>query len=116
MNNKPEPIIEEIKFTPEQLQDIKEIIEGKPSLELKQRWLKNGITPKYFLPPSLRHRIEKIRKTYYKGLGLCHRCHELPEYKILYKYDGITVQEFFCKKHLPNNIILNSGALDKKIH
>ena len=39
----------------------------------------------------------RLKKEYYRGL--CHHCGVFPDYKVIYKMDGITLLEYYCEEH-----------------
>ena len=105
MNNN-KPIIEKIELTEEQKQDIRDILDGKPSAKLLKSWVERGVNInnglKYYHPRSLSNRIDLIKKKYFKGL--CHVCQKFPLYKVRYKMVGISLVEYYC-----DNCFIKSG-------
>jgi hypothetical protein len=67
------PIITKIEFSSEIEEEIKDILDGKPTEKMKAMWKRRGVNrTDYYKPPSLRNRIDHVKKNYYKGL--CHKC------------------------------------------
>jgi hypothetical protein len=100
--NKPTPIIEKISLTEDQKQEINDKLAGRPTKEMIERQTKTGISvvnwQKYYNPPSLEHRIKKIRNKYFRGV-ICSMCSKLPEYRAIWKLEGINLVEHYCSEH-----------------
>jgi hypothetical protein len=101
MNNKPKAIVQEIIFTHEQQQEVKDILDGKPSKESIERQQNRGINIenwlRYIRPVSLSRRREILKKKYFKGL--CIICGSWPSWKVSYPFGGITLVQYYCEKH-----------------
>jgi hypothetical protein len=98
--NKGKPIIQKIEFTEAEKQDIKTILEGKPTeqqIAKGERWLKF-----YYRPESIAHRRKTVIQKYFKGE--CHICGDFAEYKLTYTLDGCTLFEFYCQQHYNERI------------
>jgi hypothetical protein len=99
--NKANPIIEKIELTEEQKQEIHDVMDGKPSKKLVERWDKEGtrtIHERHYRPRSSLDRLKKIRNNYFKG-GKCAICQKFPLYKLIYKLDYGSVVEYYCQEH-----------------
>jgi len=98
--DKPKPTIQKIVLTEDQKQEVKDILDGKPTKIMVERWNKSGtkqMTEKSYRAGSMHGRKEIIKKNYYHGL--CHICQDWPAYKVLYKLPDVTVLEFYCAEH-----------------
>jgi hypothetical protein len=99
--NKPKPIIQKITFNSTETQEIKDIMDGKPTKKMIDSWQRRGVLKtEYFRPPSLNNRKDDVKRKYFHGL--CHICQDLPVYKVLYKLPDITLVEYYCNKHVPD--------------
>ena len=98
-NNNPEII--KIQFTEEQQKEIDAIKENKPTAKQIAAFKARGmrLTHNYSLG-SERGRKKLLQQKYYHGL--CLRCHELPDYKLVWHENGIGVVEHYCSNHFPN--------------
>lgn len=101
------PIIEKIEFIEEQKQEIKRIWEGKPPAKLIERWKKDSLRSnqeKYYTPPSMQARINKIKQIVGSGgnlVGFCSKCRNFNTHLLKYKTQGITIVERYCTEHVP---------------
>jgi hypothetical protein len=98
---KPDPVIEKIQLTDEQRQEIKDILEGKPSQALLEYWQRKGVRKnqrQFYRAPSISHRIHTVREKYFHGF--CHICGSIPDYLMKYQLDGATLKEYYCEEHL----------------
>lgn len=102
-NNKPNPVIEKIELSEEQKQEVQDLMDGKPSKQLIEKWNKEGKRYRYErhyqLTGTEKDRLMKIRKKYFKGAGKCMVCHKFPLYKVIHKLEGISLVEFYCQEH-----------------
>jgi hypothetical protein len=100
--NRPDPIIEKIELTEEQKQEIRDLMDGKPTKKHIEKWDKEGkrsIHERHYKPVgALEDRLKKIRVKYFKG-GKCVICHKFPLYKVIYKLDYGSVVEYYCQEH-----------------
>jgi len=87
--DKPKPIITKIVITEEQQEDIKHILET------------NGYGKKRLPSAQSGYAFRLIRAKYFNN-GLCHNCGKFPSYKLSYRLEGITLLEFYCDAHLPD--------------
>jgi hypothetical protein len=98
---KTEPVIENIHFTEEELEDINCMLIGKPPASILKWWEKKGMDieqrKKWYTPVQVKDRYRRVQQKY--KIGLCHTCRELPNYKFSYPYDGVTLVEYYCEKH-----------------
>lgn len=98
----PKGKIEKIELSEEDKDDIKRILEGKPSKEKIEKWEKSGRAyynyEKRYNPGQLETRIKKIKDRYFGGL--CHICDKFPLYKVSYKMPGIKLVEYYCQEHI----------------
>ena len=99
--NKPKPIVEEIILTKQQMEDVRNILEGHPTTEAIEKHRNRSNRTEYWLknrmPSTPAFRTDLIRRKYFKGL--CHICQALPMYRVLYKLPDITLVEYYCELH-----------------
>jgi hypothetical protein len=95
------PVIEKIELTEEQKQEISDLMDGKPTKKLVERWDKQGTRSRYerrYKPTgTLNDRLRKIRAKYFLN-GKCIVCQKFPLYKVIYKLDLCSVVEFYCEE------------------
>jgi hypothetical protein len=100
--SKPEPIIEQYKFTPEELEDIKNILKGIPPRAFLNSIKKRNFDVDRYLknksPMSDRTKIDLLKHKYFGGL--CCMCNNLPTHKAIYKLKDITLIERYCEEHI----------------
>jgi hypothetical protein len=98
INNKPEPFIEKIVLTPQQQEDVKNILKGYPKPDVIERHRKQGwdvdLWLKHRIPTTMNYRNYILKKQYFGGI--CHGCSGWPDLKLLYKYDGAILKEYYC--------------------
>jgi hypothetical protein len=97
------PIVEKIVLTEEQQQEVKDILEGKPTKVMVQIWQRRAspqMSERGYRPGSVKGRKDIVKKNYYHGL--CHICQDWPTYKIIHPLDGCKKIEYFCEKHFHN--------------
>ena len=97
---KPIPKIQKIELTEDDKEDIKRIIEGKPSKDKVKRWEERGHFnyERHYRPSQLETRIKAVREKYFGGL--CKICHKFPLYRVVYDMSGAKLLEFYCEQHL----------------
>jgi hypothetical protein len=93
------PIVEKIVLTEEQQQEVRDILDGKPTKVMIERWkgARKQMNMKSYRPGSIKGRKDIVKKYYFKGL--CHICHDFATYKVLHDYDGAKLVEYYCEKH-----------------
>jgi len=100
-HDKPNRTVERIELTEAQKEEIKLILEGKPTKKTIENQKNRGVNIerwlKYRKPFSMSNRIQIIKQKYYGSL--CHICSSFPNYKITYKLPDITLIEFYCDRH-----------------
>ena len=96
---KPDPIIEKIELTEEQKQEIRDVMDGKPTQKHIEKWDEEGTRTtheRHYKPVgALEDRLRKIRQKYFNG-GKCVMCHNFPLVKVIYKMDDVTLVEYYC--------------------
>jgi hypothetical protein len=100
-NNRPDPIVEKIELTEEQKQEIRDLMDGKPTKKLIEKWDKEGtrtIHERRYRPGGFEERLKKIREKYFKG-GKYAICQKFPLYKVIYKLDYGSVVEYYCQEN-----------------
>jgi hypothetical protein len=95
--DKPPPVITRYELTPDQLQDVKEIMEGKRSNS--KHVGPNHISKYNRIQGSYDGRMKIVRLKYFKG-GLC-QCGKLPDFRVEFHLTGATLVENYCSEHLP---------------
>jgi hypothetical protein len=90
MTIKPKPIIQKITFTEQQQQEINDLLERKPT-QSTSKYARGRL-------PSHNYVKERLKRYYYHGSCACGK---LPDYKVIYQYDGIQLIEHYCEDHLP---------------
>ena len=96
------PTVEKIVLTEEQQQEVKDILDGKPTKVMVQIWQKRAIlqmSERSYRAGSMHGRKDIVKKNYYHGL--CRICQDWPTYKVIYPLDGAKLVEYFCSKHFP---------------
>jgi hypothetical protein len=94
MNNKPKPTVTKIEFTPEQIEEIKSLLQGGIPKETIEAYKKRGWNLKNRIAISPSHRNTILKKQYFGGT--CHSCSSWPDYKLTYQYDGAILKEYYC--------------------
>jgi len=86
-HDKPNRTVERIELTEAQKEEIKLILEGKPTKKTIENQKNRGVNIerwlKYRKPFSMSNRIQIIKQKYYGSL--CHICSRFPNYKVTYE-------------------------------
>jgi hypothetical protein len=96
-------VIEKIEFSEQDKQFIADILAGKPTAKSLKYWESKGMDVEYhtkrYRPTHPSNRLKIIRAKY--KIGVCHKCGNLGDYKVLNKMPDITLVEYWCDEHLP---------------
>ena len=94
------PVIHKIEFTPEQQEEITAIKECKATPNQIKAWKKRGFNlTRNFSKGTEKGRKKVLQQKFYHGL--CLKCHELPDFKIIFDVDGAGLVQHYCSEHLP---------------
>ena len=107
--NKPKPEIIKIQFTEEEQAEMNAILANRPTAKQIAAWKTRGfnLTRNYSLG-SERGRKKALQQRFYHGL--CLKCHELPDYKVIWHLDGVGVVQHYCSNHLPSEYKEDNNA------
>ena len=95
--NKPD-VTEKIVLPKEEMDQINDILEGKPGANVIKYWKKKGMDvsqkTKWYTPTQIKERKRRISQQY--KISICAVCQAFPAFKLIWKYDGINRIEYFC--------------------
>jgi hypothetical protein len=94
---KPKATIEKIIFSKEDQEDIKNIMEGKPTKQTIERYNNRGWNLRHRIPLTMSQRRDILKRKFFGGV--CHVNGCWPEYKVTYHYDGAILKEYYCEQH-----------------
>jgi hypothetical protein len=95
--NKPD-IVEKIVLSKEEMDQVNDILEGKPGVNVIKYWKKKGMDvsqkTKWYTPTQIKERKRILSAQY--NIRMCSICNNFPSVRLIWKTDGVQILQYYC--------------------